>query len=146
MTPADQMLHDAASNGLLSTLEVALLTGADLNAQNEYGDAALHLACNGGHMECAMWLVQKGADINLNGAADMTPVFKAATGGHVGLTRMLVEKGAKISIGMLNAVNLKVNILEENAEAGMVRSEAAAAWRQFLDELVGEYQKQNPES
>jgi hypothetical protein len=40
-------------------------------------------------------------------------------------------------------VATKVGILEENAESGMVRPDAAEAWRGFLDGLVAERQKQD---
>jgi hypothetical protein len=38
---------------------------------------------------------------------------------------------------------MKVSILEENAENGMVRPEAAEAWRGFLDSLIAERRKQD---
>src|SRR5205085_3945393 len=50
--------------------------------------------------------------------------------------RLLLAHGARVSNDLLSSVQLKVDILEENAEAGMVYPEAAASWRAFLDFLV----------
>jgi len=38
---------------------------------------------------------------------------------------------------------LKVNILSENVKLGMVKSEGAAAWKNFLEYLVGEKNKRD---
>ena len=50
--------------------------------------------------------------------------------------RLLLENGARVTDDLLASVQLKVGILEENAELGMVRPEAVEAWKRFLDILV----------
>ena len=82
------------------------------------------------------------ADFENLGAADMTPLMNAALDGHVALVSILVEKGAVISDDLLQSVQMKVNILEENAESGMVLPEAVEAWSQFLKYLIEARQKQ----
>ncbi len=69
-------------------------------------------------------------------------LLKAASAGNIGIVRLLLEKGAKISDDLLQSVQLKVNILEENAELGMVRPDAVEAWRGFLKFLVKARQRQ----
>ena len=134
--PADDHLRKAASDGNLSALDDALLEGADVNARAEFGDTALNVAAQHGHMEIVKRLVESGADIENRGGADLTPLTNAAVAGHIGIVRALLEKGARVSDDLLASIALKVSILEENAESGMVRPEAAEAWKRFLDMLV----------
>ena len=66
----------------------------------------------------------------------MTPLMNAATAGHLPSVRTLIAAGAKVTDDLLGSVSMKVSILEENAEIGMVRPEAVGAWRGFLNELL----------
>jgi HEAT repeat protein len=135
-TEANQQLHQAASDGNLSRVDEALANGADVNARGSYGDTALNEAAESGHLEVVKRLVEAGADIHNVGGADKTPVMNAAFAGHVETVRFLLEKGAQVNDDLLSSVQLKVNILEENAEGGMVNPEAVEAWKGFLDFLV----------
>jgi hypothetical protein len=69
--------------------------------------------------------------------------MNAAFAGRTAIVRRLLASGARISDDLLNSLAMKVRILEENAESGMVRAEAAEAWRGFLDALVAERRKQD---
>jgi ankyrin repeat protein len=145
ISPATKQLLDAAWDGDLEKVKEALRTGADVNAMEEYGSPALHKAAGQGHYEVVEFLVANGADIELKDKVDMAAVMSAATAGQVKIMKFLISKGAKINYDLLSTVNMKVNILEENAEAGMVRPEAVEAWKGFLDYLVTVYKEQNPE-
>lgn len=136
-------IRNAASSGDLDGVRAALAAGADIDARAEYGDTALNLACEYGHGEIVAFLLSEGADIENLGGADKTPIMNAAFAGHVGVVRQLLAAGAKISDDLLSSVAMKVRILEENAEEGMVRPEAARAWRDFLDALVTERRKRD---
>lgn len=132
----------AASAGNLDGVDEALRQGADVNARGEFGDAALNLAAERGHAGIVQRLLQSGADVENLGAADKTPIMNAAFAGNVAIVRLLLEKGARVSDGLLASIQLKVGILEENAEAGMVRPEAVAAWKRFLEALLDARRKQ----
>jgi len=134
--PADDRLLDAASVGDLDALVEALRQGAGVNTRGQFGDTALNLAAEHGHKEIVQCLLDAGADIHNVGGADKTPIMNAAFAGNIGIVRLLLEKGARVSDDLLSSVALKVSILEENAEAGMVRPEAVEAWTRFLDMLV----------
>ncbi len=79
----------------------------------------------------------------LAGGANLTPLMNVALGGHVGVARLLLDRGARVDRGLLSSLQMKVGILEENAEAGMVLPSAAEAWRGFLEYLVGKWKEQN---
>lgn len=140
---ANKQLMQAAYDGNLNALEEALKNGAEINARAEYGDTALNEAAEHGHLEVVKQLVEAGADIENKGGADKTPVMNAAFAGHVNVVKYLLEKGVKVSNDLLSSVQMKVNIFEENAEAGMVRPEAVEAWKGFLEHLVTARMKQD---
>jgi len=132
----DGLLRNAAAQGDLEGVRAALRAGAGVNARGEYGDAALNLACENGRADVVAFLLGEGADIENLGGADKTPLMNAAFAGHAGIARTLIGHGARISDDLLNSVGMKVGILQENSELGMVRPEAVEAWRGFLDELI----------
>ena len=133
---ANETLLKAASDGDLAAVTAALANGADVKARGEYGDSALNIAAAHGFGEIAQLLIDKGADVENLGGADMTPMMNAALAGNIAIVRMLLAKGAKVTDDLLMSFQTKVEILEENAESGMVRPEAAQAWRQFLEFLI----------
>jgi ankyrin repeat protein len=139
---ANDRLLEAAAEGSLEGVEEALRQGADVNARRQFGDTALNLAAEHGHKEIVQHLLDKGADIHHLGGADKTPIMNAAFAGNIGIVRLLLEKGARVTDDLLASVQLKVNILEENALSGMVRPEAAEAWKRFLAMLVAARQAQ----
>ena len=145
MTSAlEHLLWQAAREGNLSSLNDALSLGANVNARADFGDTALNIAAEAGHQDIVQRLLEVGANIENVGGADKTPLMNAAFAGHTQLVAWLLAQGARINTDLLSSLQLKVNILEENAEAGMVRPEAAEAWRSFLDYLVAAWHRQNP--
>jgi ankyrin repeat protein len=135
MAASSQLLR-AAADGDLAAVEAALAAGADIEAAAEYGDTALNRAAANGHGAVVARLIAAGANLENRGGADMTPLMNAATAGHRPSVRALIAAGAKITDDLLGSVSMKIFILEENAEDGMVRPEAVGAWRGFLDELL----------
>lgn len=140
---ANKQLMQAAYDGNVNAIEGALKNGADVKARGEYGDTALNEAAEHGHLDAVKRLVEAGADIENKGGAGKTPIMNAAFAGHVNVVKFLLEKGALINNDLLSSVQMKVNILEENAEAGMVRPEAVEAWKGFLEHLVTARMKQD---
>jgi ankyrin repeat protein len=136
MEAASKQLLVAAADGDIAALEAALAAGADIEAAEEYGDTALNRAAANGHGAIVARLIAAGANLENLGGADMTPLMNAATAGHLPSVRTLIAAGAKVTDDLLGSVSMKVSILEENAEIGMVRPEAVGAWRGFLNELL----------
>ena len=136
MRAASARLFRAVTDGSLSDVNEALESGIDVNVRGEFGDSALNLAAQHGRKEIAMRLIEVGANLENVGGANMTPIMNAAVAGNVGIVRLLLEKGARVSDDLVKSVQLKVSILEENAESGMIREEAVQAWRDFVSFLI----------
>lgn len=136
-------LHDAAASGDAEGVLSALASGADVNTRGEYGDTALNIAAEHGHDAVVSVLLGAGANIENSGGADKTPLMNASLAGHINIVRALLGRGARISDDLLNSLAMKVDILEENAAAGMVLPKAAAAWRGFLDWMIARRQEQD---
>lgn len=137
-----QLLREAASVDI-AAVRAVLATGAPVNDRGEYGDTALNIAAEAGKADIVEALIAAGADIENLGGADKTPLMCAAFAGHVPVVRILLRAGARISDDLLNSLAMKVEILEENAESGMVRPESADQWRRFLQGMVAEREKQD---
>lgn len=139
----DQQLWEAASRGSLDAITSTLRQGARVNARGRYGDSALNMAAEGGHVDAVELLLGASADIENLGGADKTPLMNAAFAGQIKVVQLLLRQGARINRDLLNTLQLKVNILEENAEAGMVLPTAVEAWRKFLDFMIESWREQN---
>jgi ankyrin repeat protein len=103
----------------------------------------LNLAAENGHDGVVAILLGAGANLENKGGADKTPIMNAAFAGHVSLVRLFIARGALISDDLINSLAMKVSILKENAESGMVRPEAAQAWQEFLESLIAERRRQD---
>jgi hypothetical protein len=143
VTKLNQQLWEAASRGSLDAITTALRQGAHVNARGQYGDSALNMAAEGGHVEAVESLLEASADIENLGGADKTPLMNAAFAGHLKVVEVLLRHGARINRDLLNTLQLKVDIFEENTEAGMILPGVAEAWRRFLDFMVERWQEQN---
>jgi ankyrin repeat protein len=139
---AEKLRQDAAAGNAEAVLS-ALASGAPVDSRGEFGDTALNLAADRGHEGVVAILLGAGAGIENLGGADKTPMMNAAFAGHIGIVRMLLAKGARVTDDLLSSLSVKVSILEENAEDGMVRPEAASAWRNFLNAMIAEREKQD---
>ena len=139
----NQQLWAAASQGSLDVIKSTLRQGAQVNARGQYGDSALNMAAEGGHVDAVEFLLAASADVENLGGADKTPLMNAAFAGRIKVVEVLLRQGARINRDLLNTLQLKVNILEENAESGMVLPAAVEAWRGFLDFMIERWREQN---
>ena len=122
----------AAGAGQLAEVQALLAAGADLQARDQNGDTALNAAARGGQRAVVQALLAAGADLETKGGAELTPLMNAVLAGQLELAQELVARGARVSQDLLSTVALRLSILEENAESGMVRPEAVAGWRWVL--------------
>jgi ankyrin repeat protein len=141
-SPNEQLI-EVAPLGDVQKIMAALRRGADVNARGQYGNTALNIAAGNGHVEAVGLLLSAGANLENIGGADMTPLMNAAFAGHARVAEILLAHGAKINRDLINTLQLKVNIFEENAESGMVLPGAAAAWRLFLQYMIAKWEEQN---
>jgi ankyrin repeat protein len=139
MTTHDDQLLAAASAGDLARVSDALEHGANVNARDQYSNSALNMAALWGHGEVVARLLAAGADLENRGSGGgMTPLANAASRGHFKLAQMLLDRGARVTDDLLSILQTKVNILEENSEAGMVTAQSVAIWRRVLELFVAE--------
>ena len=111
-------------------------------------DQMLLDAAEKGDLEGVKAALAQGADINAKGVSDQTPFFKACLHGIQSkeeneIVRFLLEKGANVSDDILSTIQLKVNILAENAESGMVLQSGVDAWKSYLNYLIAARVKQD---
>jgi ankyrin repeat protein len=71
--------------------------GADVNRQNEYGEAAQHFFVTRDDTSIAEFLLSRGADVNVRDGHGETPLHRAAREGCLSAAKLLVSKGADIN-------------------------------------------------
>jgi ankyrin repeat protein len=70
-------LFEAATAGDNDQALILINRGADVNAQDEYGDTPLMYAARNGHSQTAMLLLSSGADVNVRDAYGVTAALWA---------------------------------------------------------------------
>jgi len=144
MTTINDQLLKGASAGDLAGLSQALEQGANVNAKDEYNNTSLNSAALWGHAEVVKRLLEAGADIENRGSGGgLTPLANAASRGHSDVAQILLDHGARVTDDLLSIVETKVNILEENREAGMVTEEGVTHWKGVLDFFITQRIKQD---
>src|SRR6266849_5332770 len=90
-------LHLATEGAHVDVAQMLIERGADLSAQNKYGNTPLHLALQHGHVDVAQMLIERGADLSAQNGIGNTPLHLALQYGHVDVAQMLIERGADVS-------------------------------------------------
>ena len=86
-------LMRASLDGESETVK-ALLSGANVNAENHEGRTALMFAIVNLHRSTVQTLLNFGADVNVQARCGCTPLLLAAGSGDIGITRALLNSGA----------------------------------------------------
>ncbi len=111
-TNPDEELINAAANGDIETIELCLINGANIRAENARGATALHLAAMGGHTDSVKYLLlKKGIDMTAKDEGRRTALHWAAARGHTDIVKCLLEKGADITAkdkGKMTALHVAV--------------------------------------
>lgn len=116
---ANYVDNDAQSPLLIASCKgfdevVSLLIQAKANVKhvNHDGKTALHCAAACGHKKIMRLLLESGADSDYSGD-DITPLSIAAITGQYGSVKFLLKHGAKISKDIIEQVQLKAIVAEE---------------------------------
>ena len=89
-------LHQAASNGNVSLVNLLLSHGAHTDSVNSTGESPLHFAARFGQVSVLKILIEQGARIDQRTKHTLaTPLLIAAESGHELIIRELLEHGAK---------------------------------------------------
>lgn len=91
-------LHQAALDGDLKAVELALESGADVNGMEEEGRTALMFAAFNGHSEIVLTLLEEGAGIDRRDQMGRTSLLYAATGPFPETVKILLDKGAEPNV------------------------------------------------
>ena len=87
----DRQLLDAARDGNLVLVELALRNGANVNGLDFFGWTPLHHACWRGHLDVVRCLLTTGhAILEVTDDDGMTPLHYACREGHVDVIRYLL--------------------------------------------------------
>ena len=75
-----------------------ILSGADANVKNKYGDTVIMWAAMGGCKEIAKLLIKAGADVNAKDSMGRTALMWAARKGYENIVKLLIAASADIDI------------------------------------------------
>lgn len=84
----------ASRNSHMSTVDLLLQGGIDVNATDADGNTALMFAALNNHLEILIQLLQKGAQINAVSKSGITALTQASKNGHIKCLRLLLSRGA----------------------------------------------------
>ena len=87
-------LHCACEINYLPMVEFLISKGANIEANDIYGETALHLACEEGHLQIVEYLISKGANIEAEENNKRTPLHCASFHGNPDIVEFLVSKKA----------------------------------------------------
>jgi ankyrin repeat protein len=90
-------LHYAAMRGHKDVVELLLANGADVNAEDNFGETPLHCAADG-NKDLVALLLSKGANVNATDRAGVTPLDIAASAGHKDVAELLIANKAEVNI------------------------------------------------
>lgn len=88
-------LQWAAVRGHGSLAKQPILSGAEIEKQNELGQTPLHLAASGNHPDVIRILLEHGARISSQDSTQMTPLHYAASCMEAEATVLLLQLGAE---------------------------------------------------
>ena len=114
---SDLIAHAASGN--LKAVRHLIKAGADVNAQNQYGQTALIRASREGHLEIVKALIETGANLNLQGQAEWTTeegwtaLIHASWKGRLEVVKSLVDAGADVNLKTKGGMTALVSASEQ---------------------------------
>jgi cytohesin len=91
------LLHLASRAGKVAVAHFLVERGADVMAQNHYGETPLHEASKSGGVEAVQFLMDHGSLATAQAKNGSTPLHVASLSGNVEIARFLVEHGADLT-------------------------------------------------
>lgn len=91
---ADQMLWQAALEGHVDAMAVAVERGARIESVDADGRTALMYAAFNGHDKSVQWLLDRGAAVDTRDASGWTPLMFCSSGPFAATAQLLLDHGA----------------------------------------------------
>ena len=89
-------LQATAEESELTTIELMLVDGVDIDAQNEAGQTLLHWAAQRGRLDAVELLIRHGAALDIEDKSGQTPLQSALERGHAEVAELLRGRGAVV--------------------------------------------------
>ena len=90
------VLHCAVDEGHEEVVKLLLECGANVNAQDKYGETVLHCAVEKGHGKVIKLLLECGANVDAKGKDGKTVLHCAVEKGYEKVVKLLLECGANV--------------------------------------------------
>ncbi|KAK6518203.1 hypothetical protein TWF506_005362 [Arthrobotrys conoides] len=90
------MVFNAAMKGHISTIQLLLDNGIDIDAKGYNDQTLLAYAASRGHLGIVQLLLDRGANIHAADNKGQTPLWKAALKGQPAVVRLLLERGSGV--------------------------------------------------
>ena len=90
-------LYCASSAGIKEVVQLLIVKGANVNAQDGKYGHSLQAAVYKGHKEIAKLLIVNGANVNAKGGEYSNALQAAALGGHQAIVELLIANGANVN-------------------------------------------------
>jgi hypothetical protein len=94
----DPILIEMVIYGKKDLISLAIQKGANVNAQDQWGDTSLIKAVSANKPDIVELLIENKADINSKGNMGQTALMHAASWGNPQLIKVLIENGAELNI------------------------------------------------
>ena len=89
----------ASREGDIDRVKELIAQGADVNAQNEYGETALMTSAKIGHIVCLEQLLENSDPLNMTDSQGNTALIHAIPGRKIECIKKLITAGADVNIG-----------------------------------------------
>ena len=109
----NQKLIDAISSGNIKTVENYIQNGADVNAQDKYGNTPLIHAIGNKQYKLAKLLIEKGADVDTQDKHGYTPLIWGIYYEQPKITKLLIEKGVDMNVQDKHCNNALIYAIEK---------------------------------
>uniref|UniRef100_H2ZZT3 Si:ch73-193i2.2 n=1 Tax=Latimeria chalumnae TaxID=7897 RepID=H2ZZT3_LATCH len=124
----------------LQHLEKLLVDGADVNAQDKYGQTVLHEVAQSWHVDVMRFLLERKADVNKADSYGVTPLHVAAAVDYEEMVELLIQNNASVGAKTERDQQTPLHFAAKNDAVSAVR----ALCKHTADLHVRDYKQRTP--